>query len=151
LRPEGHGNLFCSGLLRRFPSRNDRLFIPSQHSPAFLLFLQDKLPQNPGPGFRQFCGKERNFTGEHLWARGYAVSTVIFELGHVCQYIRAQRGSGWIKGPGPKIRELRRPNSSSPPLCGGCLISLAGKGRGCGMSFPLISHEVQSTRLPIFP
>jgi REP element-mobilizing transposase RayT len=22
------------------------------------------------------CGKERNFTGEHFWARGYAVSTV---------------------------------------------------------------------------
>jgi len=22
---------------------------------------------------RQLCGKERNFTGEHLWARGYAV------------------------------------------------------------------------------
>ena len=22
------------------------------------------------------CGKERNFTGEHLWARGYAVSTM---------------------------------------------------------------------------
>jgi hypothetical protein len=26
------------------------------------------------------CGKERNFAGEHLWARGYAVSTVGFEL-----------------------------------------------------------------------
>ena len=25
-------------------------------------------------------GKERNFTGEQLWARGYAVSTVGFEL-----------------------------------------------------------------------
>jgi putative transposase len=25
-------------------------------------------------------GKERNFTGEHFWARGYAVSTVGFEL-----------------------------------------------------------------------
>ena len=29
---------------------------------------------------RELCGKERNFTGEHLWARGYAVSTVGFEL-----------------------------------------------------------------------
>jgi putative transposase len=27
----------------------------------------------------RLCGKERNFTGEHLWARGYAVSTVGFE------------------------------------------------------------------------
>ena len=24
----------------------------------------------------RLCGKERNFTGEHFWARGYAVSTV---------------------------------------------------------------------------
>ncbi|MDO8957691.1 MAG: IS200/IS605 family transposase, partial [Deltaproteobacteria bacterium] len=38
----------------------------------------------------QFSGKERNFTGEHLWARGYAVSTVGFELEQVRQYIRAQ-------------------------------------------------------------
>ena len=40
---------------------------------------------------RQLCGRERNFTGEHLWARGYAVSTVGFELEQVLQYIRAQR------------------------------------------------------------
>jgi putative transposase len=36
------------------------------------------------------CGKERNFTGEHFWARGYAVSTVGFELEQVRQYIREQ-------------------------------------------------------------
>ncbi len=29
---------------------------------------------------RQFGGKKRNFNGESLWARGYAVSTVGFEL-----------------------------------------------------------------------
>lgn len=29
---------------------------------------------------RQFSGRERNCTGEHFWARGYAVSTVGFEL-----------------------------------------------------------------------
>ena len=39
---------------------------------------------------RQFGGKERNFPGEHFWARGYAVSTVGFELEHVRAYIRAQ-------------------------------------------------------------
>jgi putative transposase len=38
----------------------------------------------------QFGGKERNFTGEHCWARGYAVSTVGFELEQVRAYIRAQ-------------------------------------------------------------
>jgi putative transposase len=46
---------------------------------------------------RQICGKERNVTGEHLWARGYAVSTVGFELEQVRQYIRDQEeadGSG---------------------------------------------------------
>ena len=39
---------------------------------------------------RQFGGKERNFTGEHFWARGYAVSTVGFELEQVRAYIREQ-------------------------------------------------------------
>jgi putative transposase len=38
----------------------------------------------------RLCGKEGNFTGEHLWARGYAVSTVGFELEQVRQYIREQ-------------------------------------------------------------
>jgi len=36
------------------------------------------------------CGKERNFSGEHFWARGYAVSTVGFELEQVRKYIREQ-------------------------------------------------------------
>jgi putative transposase len=39
---------------------------------------------------RQFGGKERNFTGEHFWARGYAVSTVGFELEQVRASIRKQ-------------------------------------------------------------
>ena len=38
----------------------------------------------------RLSGKERNFTGEHLWARGYAVSTVGFELEQVRRYIRDQ-------------------------------------------------------------
>ena len=36
---------------------------------------------------REFAGKERNFTGEHFWARGYAVSTVGFNLDQVKAYI----------------------------------------------------------------
>jgi len=43
---------------------------------------------------KRFCGKERNFTGEHFWARGYAVSTVGFELEQVRKYIREQEGGG---------------------------------------------------------
>jgi len=35
-------------------------------------------------------GKERNFTGEQFWARGYAVSTVGFELEAVQRYVREQ-------------------------------------------------------------
>ena len=40
---------------------------------------------------RQFGGKKRNFNGESLWARGYAVSTVGFELEEVRRYIRHQK------------------------------------------------------------
>ncbi len=42
-------------------------------------------------------GAEQNFTGEHLWARGYAVSMVGFELEQIGRYIREQEevdGSG---------------------------------------------------------
>ncbi|MBI1874959.1 MAG: IS200/IS605 family transposase [Acidobacteria bacterium] len=39
---------------------------------------------------REFAGKERNFTREHFWARGCAVSTVGFNLEQVKAYIRAQ-------------------------------------------------------------
>ena len=38
----------------------------------------------------RLSGKERNFTGEHLWARGYAVSTVGFNIDQVRRYIREQ-------------------------------------------------------------
>jgi hypothetical protein len=40
-----------------------------------------------------WCGKERNFSGEHFWARGYAVSTVGFELEQVKTYIREQEAA----------------------------------------------------------
>ena len=36
------------------------------------------------------CRKERNFTGEHLGVRGYAMSTVGFEFEQVRQYPREQ-------------------------------------------------------------
>jgi putative transposase len=38
-------------------------------------------------------GKERNFAGEHFWARGYAVSTVGFNEDEVRRYIRNQKDS----------------------------------------------------------
>ena len=39
---------------------------------------------------RQFSGRQRNFNGEKLWARGYAVSTVGFEEAQTRAYIRHQ-------------------------------------------------------------
>ena len=39
---------------------------------------------------RKFSGRQRNFEGENFWARGYAVSTVGFELEAVRRYIREQ-------------------------------------------------------------
>lgn len=39
---------------------------------------------------RQFSGRKRNFNGERLWARGYAVSTVGFEETQIHEYIKNQ-------------------------------------------------------------
>ena len=39
---------------------------------------------------RQFGGKKRNFNGESFWARGYAVSTIGFELDKIKEYVRNQ-------------------------------------------------------------
>ena len=39
---------------------------------------------------RFFVGKEKNFTGENFWARGYFVSTVGLDEATVVAYIRNQ-------------------------------------------------------------
>lgn len=39
---------------------------------------------------RQFGDKKKNFNGEKLWARGYAVSTVDFEEAQIHSYIKHQ-------------------------------------------------------------
>ena len=39
---------------------------------------------------RTYRGKERNFTGEHFWARGYGVSTVGADEDAIREYIRDQ-------------------------------------------------------------
>jgi putative transposase len=55
--------------------------IPPKHAVASVIsFLKGKSAIAIA---RQLCGWERNCTGEHFWARGYAVSTVGFERGHV--------------------------------------------------------------------
>ena len=64
------------------------LTIPSKYAVAQVIgFLKGKSAIAIA---RQFGGKERNFTGEHFWARGYTVSTVGFELEQVRAYLRAQ-------------------------------------------------------------
>lgn len=62
--------------------------IPPKHSVSSVIgFLKGKSAIAIA---RQFGGKQRNFAGEHFWARGYAVSTVGFELEAVKRYIREQ-------------------------------------------------------------
>ena len=69
--------------------------IPPKHPVASVIgFLKGK----SAIAMARLCGKERNFTGEHFWARGYAVSTVGFELEQVRQYIREQEHADGISG-----------------------------------------------------
>jgi putative transposase len=39
---------------------------------------------------RTFGGRQKNFTGEHFWARGYYVSTVGLDEAIIRQYIQQQ-------------------------------------------------------------
>jgi putative transposase len=62
--------------------------IPPKHAVASIIgFLKGKSAVAIA---RQFGGKRQNFTGAHFWARGYAVSTVGYELEEVKRYIREQ-------------------------------------------------------------
>jgi putative transposase len=62
--------------------------IPPKHAVASIIgFLKGKSAVTIA---RQFGGQLKNFTGEHFWARGYAVSTVGYELEAVKRYIREQ-------------------------------------------------------------
>jgi len=64
------------------------LEIPPKHAVASVIgFLKGKSALAIA---RRSQEKDRNFVGEHFWARGYAVSTVGFELESVKKYIREQ-------------------------------------------------------------
>ena len=64
--------------------------IPPKHPVASVIgFLRGKSAM----AIARLNSKELNFTGEHFWARGYAVSTVGFELEQVRQYIREQEAA----------------------------------------------------------
>ena len=61
--------------------------IPPKHPVASVIgFLKGK----SAIAIARLSGKKRNLSGEHFWARGYAVSTVGFELEQVRQYICEQ-------------------------------------------------------------
>jgi len=69
--------------------------IPPKHPVASVIgFFKGK----SAIAIARLSGKERNFTGEHFWARGYAVSTVGFELEQVRQYIREQETADGAAG-----------------------------------------------------
>ena len=64
--------------------------IPPKHPVASVIgFLQGK----SAIAIARRRGQERNFRGEHFWARGYAVSSVGFELEQVRQYLREQEAA----------------------------------------------------------
>jgi len=69
--------------------------IPPKHLVSSVIgFLKGK----SAIAIARLCGKERNFSSEHFWARGYAVSTVGFELEQVRQYIREQDNADGASG-----------------------------------------------------
>jgi putative transposase len=69
--------------------------IPPKHPVASVIgFLKGK----SAIAIAREMGKERNFTGENFWARGYAVSTVGFELEAIKKYIRDQEGPQLTEG-----------------------------------------------------
>ena len=43
---------------------------------------------------RQFSGRQRNFNGKKLWARGYAISTVGFNFEQRSAYVKNQQQLG---------------------------------------------------------
>ncbi len=62
--------------------------IPPKHSVSSIIgYLKGKSAISVA---RQFGGKKQNFNRERMWARGYAVSTVGFELDKVKEYIAHQ-------------------------------------------------------------
>lgn len=63
------------------------IMIPPKYSVASVIgFLKGK----SAIAIARANGKAQNFSGESFWARGYAVSTVGFELDAVKRYIREQ-------------------------------------------------------------
>ncbi len=85
---------------RRTPDAGPCAYVhrDSPQAPSIIASVIGFLKGKSAIAIARLCGKERNFTGEHLWARGYAVSTVGFELEQVRQYIREQETADGTNG-----------------------------------------------------
>jgi putative transposase len=69
--------------------------IPPKHPVAAVIGF---LKGTSAIAIARLCGRERHSSGEHFWARGYAVSTVGFELEQVRNYIREQEAEDGADG-----------------------------------------------------
>jgi putative transposase len=61
---------------------------------------------------RTYSGRQRNFTGEHFWARGYYVSTVGRDEAVIRAYIEQQEAED------RRIEQLNMFDQKAPPLGG---------------------------------
>ena len=102
--PQAGRNLPCVGAAeglpdpRGTPAAGPRAHVHRDSSKVFGRFGDRFLKGKSAIAMARLCGKERNFTGEHFWARGYAVSTVGFELEQVRKYIREQESADGNSG-----------------------------------------------------
>ena len=83
--------------------------IPPKHPVASVIgFLKGK----SAIAIARLYGKERNFSGEHLWARGYAVSTVGFELEQVVNTSASRKAQMTTAGHSEPLTQAR--HSATP-------------------------------------
>lgn len=68
---------------------------------------------------RQFGGQLQNFPGAHFWARGYAVSTVGYELEQGKRYIREQEAEDQAGRFYPPLAVFETAQPSKPPASRG--------------------------------
>jgi putative transposase len=62
--------------------------IPPKHAVSSIVgFLKGK----SAIAIARYQGKEKNFSGENFWARGYCISTIGYEEATVRKYIREQK------------------------------------------------------------
>ena len=69
--------------------------IPPKHAVSSIIgFLKGK----SAIAIARSQGKKRNFSGENFWARGYAVSTIGYDLEAIRKYIREQEDADKNQG-----------------------------------------------------